>query len=85
MVATNSILSGAVVVGVLRGFPAREWRGGKGFSIARVLMSIDKCTYMVAIYSSAIRVPSLFGDPSGKSDFVAAVDKALAKCKSTSS
>ena len=52
VVATNSILSGAVVVGVLRGFPAREWRGGKGFSIARVLMSIDKCTYMVASYFS---------------------------------
>ena len=29
------------MVGVLLGFPAREWRGGTSFSIARVLMSID--------------------------------------------
>ena len=74
----------------------REGRGGKGrekykFAIlgsscnVAILNVHGSSAFQVSIVLHAIHVPSLFGDPSGDSDFVVAADKALAKCKSTSS
>ena len=71
----------------------REGRGGKGkkgklilgspFNVSNVHGIAQLFRFLVP---QCIQVPSLFGDSSGDSDFIVAADnKALAKCKSTSS
>ena len=104
VVATDWILSGAVVVGVLRDCSAegREGRGGRGgegrrgkgkegnsiyiykYSVTRVNVHGIAQLFRFPV-PQYMHVPSLFGDPSGDSDFDVAADKALAKCESTSS
>ena len=98
VVATDWILSGAVVVGVLRDCSAegREGRGGEeregeGNSIYIYKYSVTRVNVhgIAQLFRFPVpqymHVPSLFGDPSGDSDFDVAADKALAKCESTSS